>query len=128
MDFKPDPTKWAVEIFSGSIVKSFLNCVSCVPYVPVWSTCSRANAPTRQKCAITCHGANKLANVPKCQRCASYSTWRASIPACQKWYQFFNFTCQNAYRFFNFSIFQLYQPETFNFVFNGAREINQTIF
>ena len=49
-----------------------------MPYVPSWSTCPRAIMSI---------------NVPTCQRCANYSTWRANIPmACQ----FLNLGCQRA--------------------------------
>ena len=46
--------------------------------MPSWSTCPRAIMSI---------------NVPTCQRCANYSTWRANVPiACQ----FLNLGCQRA--------------------------------
>ena len=49
-----------------------------MPCVPSWSTCPRAIMSI---------------NVPTCQRCANYSTWRANVPmACQ----FLNLGCQRA--------------------------------
>ena len=49
-----------------------------LPYVPTWSTCTRANLSI---------------NVPTCQRCANYSTWRTNVPtACQ----FLKLACQRA--------------------------------
>ena len=71
--------------------------------MPSWSTCPRAIMSI---------------NVPTCQRCANYSTWRAYVPiawqflnlACQraKWHVSFSFWCANMSKgVFNFQTFLL---------------------
>ena len=82
---------------------SLLNQMLYVSCLPAWSTYPRANVSI---------------NVPTCQRCANYSTWRAYVPiacqflnlACQraKWHVSFSFWCANVSKgVFNFQTFLL---------------------
>ena len=89
---------------------SLLNRVPCVPCVPTSSTSQHTKrAPTSQFYMPTCQCANKRANVPMCQTCANYSTWRINIP---KVCQFSNLTCERAKRRANFSFWHANLPNS----------------
>ena len=126
---------------------SLLNHVPCVPYVPAWSTCPRANVPKAcQFIIFTCQRANKRTKVPTCQRRANYSTWCANVlrakgvPIFQFGVSTFliSLTFENFQNIWanveylsgetknlNFGICKIpYQRETFHFVFNRAHGIN----
>ena len=77
--------------------RSLLNRVSCVPCMPPWSTCLRANVPKAcQHFIFTCQRANKRANVPNtcqffilaCQPAKDVPIFETGVPTCQKEFEF----------------------------------------
>ena len=69
-------TQWRIYLQTSLLNR--VPCVSCVPYVPAWSTCQRAYVLT-------------------CQKRANFSFLRANVPIIVlKTCQFFNLACQGA--------------------------------
>ena len=129
----------------------------CLPYVPAWSTCPCANVPINlpmcQRCAnfsiwrVIMSKAVPIfqLGVPKCVPIFQllFVFWFLNFSIMLNICKFLEYlgnsrkfiSRNKGFKFWKISQFYLqnfvmekpYQPETFNFVFNGVRGINRTI-
>ena len=74
-----------------------------MPCMLAWSTCPHANEPNA--CQLLILDANVPINVPNCQRCANYLTWRPNVSiSSAKRHTIFELLFRRIFQFLNFLI------------------------